>query len=377
LDESLLSTASTLIDSCSTSLNVSFDDAVVDQVDKAKENNGIKPFLCHGKLASFATGRTNTNSKKGNWKIASPTTTIIDLEINVSATDRSERTTASKLDRLRAKTKLLRNQGAQKIEETRTSLRKSRMISFESPPSSHPPLYPPPSLHNKATAARTKHENSEPTRDLKDVHEVKLSDFLRHSNSVIDRLSSEIAMAGSIINQSTSYDVDTTFNDMTVNKTSDFASNINIYAEIDHRDIGNDQMSIHNEDNSIHNISIGEGWDQSTISATLPGSHSTLSPEPRENSTDAPPPRPFSNSGLPPPEVVVKIITPRDIPQVDLRAAEVSFSETESSTFAPRATVEDRHRRQRPHRYHRRREDVHPCTTRTKSAKNSLWKTTA
>jgi hypothetical protein len=345
LDESLLSTASTLIDSCSTSLNESFDDTT-GQDDESKEKNGIKPFLCRGRITNLSAGRTN--SKKGNTEIASPITTAINLEIIESATctDRTERTTASKLDRLRVKTRLLRKQGSQKIEETRASLRKSRTIPIESPPtpSPHPPPYPPPSVHNTATAGRTKRDDFELTIDFKHDPDVELSNFLRRSNSVIDRLSTEIAMAGSIINQS-GHDRDTIFNDSTVTKINGFASNL--YDQDKYSDIGQDQQSIHNEDNSLHNISIGEDWDQTTISVTPPGSPSSSAMESRQISAKAPPRRSMFNSGLPPPEVLVKRISTRAPPRADPRVAEVSFSGSTSSSFAPIAVV-DRHRLQRP-----------------------------
>lgn len=346
LDESLLSTASTLIDSC-TSLHARFDD-MIDNIDASKENNGAQPFRCHGRIPNFATERTiNT---KGNAKIAYPITTVVSLDMADSATDRSERTTASKLDRLRAKTRLLRKQGTQKIEETRSSLRKARTLSIKSPPAPHPPPYPPPSLYNKVTAARRKQERSEPTKKFEHIPKAKLSDFLRRSNSVIDRLSAEMAMAGSIINQSSCND-DETFNDASANnRTNDFSSCLHV--RNDYFDIGKDQKIIQNENDSIHDISIGEDWDESTISATPPGSPSTSSRESR--STETPPQRSLNTSGLPPPEVVVKRINPPDSPLISpvvaspRRFEEVSFSEAASVTFAPRAIVEDRHRRKRP-----------------------------
>jgi len=330
IDESLMSTASTLMDSCATSMNETFDDTT-DQSDE-------KPFLCSGRIADSSAGCTN--SKKGNAEIASTITTATNLEITERAA------TASKLDRLRVKNRLLRRQGSQKIEESRASLRKCRTIPIESPPTPtpHPPPYPPPSVHNTATAARLNQEDVELTRDFKHDPDVELSNFLRRSNSVIDRLTTEMAMAGSIINQS-GHDRDMSLNDSTVTKTNDFASNM--YDERNYNDIGEDQESIHNQDNSLHNISIGEDWDQTTISASASGYPSSSEQESRQISANAPPKKSMFNSGLPPPEVTVKRISTRAPPRADPRVAEVSYTGSESSNFAPIPVVH-RHRLQRP-----------------------------
>ena len=325
-----MSTASTLMDSCATSMNETLDDTT-DQADE-------KPFLCSGRIADLSA--VPTNSKKGDAEIASPITTAVNLEITESAT------TPSKLDRLRVKNRLLRRQGSLKIEESRASLRKSRTIPIESPPTPtpHPPPYPPPSVHNTATAVRLNQEDVELTRDFRHDPDVELSNFLRRSNSVIDRLTTEMAMAGSIINQS-DHDRDTSFKDSNVTKTNDFSSNM--YDEKNHSDIGEDQESIHNQDNSVHNISIGEDWDQTTISASASGYPSSSEQESQQISAKAPAKRSMFNSGLPPPEVTVKRINTRAPPRADPRVAEISFTGSESSNFAPIPVIH-RHRLQRP-----------------------------
>ncbi len=332
-DESLLSTASTLIDSCSTSVNEALDDEN-DHQDKPK---GKESFVCRGRI---------TEDKTANSKLASPTTTAITLEITESATTRSERTTASKLEVLRAKNRRLREEGSQKIQESRASLRQTRTISTEVsmdeslPPVANPPPYPPPSVHNQAKAARHEEEQSGLSGGFKHNPDTEFSDFLRRSNSVIDRLSAEMAMAGSIINQSV--DGDTSFNDTVTEKRNDFASNLcvgNYYTKI-----GQDEKSIQNDENSIHNISVGEDWDQTTISASLAGTRSSSM---RQRSIKVTSIRPISQSGLPPPEVVVKRVTPREPSKATTKEPDVSFSGDTTMSYPPRSTV-DRHLRQRP-----------------------------
>lgn len=333
MDESLLSIASTLVDSCSFSLNESFDDEN-EQAGKSNGKNGVmKPFLCRGRI---------TDIQSTNEKLSSPTTTAISLEITESATDRSDRTTVSKLELVRAKTRLLRKQGSQKIKESRASLCKSRTTSIEeSQPAANPPPYPPPSVHNKARSARIKQKHSKPTGDLKRDPNAGFSDFLRRSNSVIDRLSAEIAISGNIINQSV--DCDATFNDTVANKTNNFTSDLcsqNYYTKN-----GQDEKSIRDDEDSIHNVSVGEDWDQTTISASLPRTPSSSAR--LQRSIRMPPSRSRSQSGLPPPEVVVKRITPRGPTRAAPQETEISFSGSPSTTFPPRSTV-DRHLRKRP-----------------------------
>eukprot|EP00531_Pseudo-nitzschia_arenysensis_P018066 CAMPEP_0116124450 /NCGR_PEP_ID=MMETSP0329-20121206/5286_1 /TAXON_ID=697910 /ORGANISM="Pseudo-nitzschia arenysensis, Strain B593" /LENGTH=572 /DNA_ID=CAMNT_0003618429 /DNA_START=128 /DNA_END=1846 /DNA_ORIENTATION=- len=328
-DESLMSTASTLIDSCSASVNEAFDDE--------NDQEGKESFVCRGRI----TEDTTTNSQ-----LASPTTTAITLEITESATTRSERTTASKLEVLRAKNRRLREEGSQKIQKSRDSLRKSRTVGMDVsvdeslPPVANPPPYPPPSVHNQAKAARLEQEQAGPSGGFKHNPNAEFSDFLRRSNSVIDRLSAEMAMAGSIINQSV--DGDSSFNDTVASKTNDFATNLcvgNYYTKI-----GQDEKSIQNDENSIHNISVGEDWDQTTISASLAGTRSSSM---RQRSIKVPSVRPMSQSGLPPPEVVVKRVTPREPSNATTKEVDASFSGDTTMSYPPRSTV-DRHLRQRP-----------------------------
>ena len=330
VDDSILSTASSLVDSCS----VSFIEN--DHVDTGKENNGVKSLLYRGKIANFAAGRFDIN--KGKVRLVSPTTSAIDV-----SNDWSQETQTSKLDQLRAKTKLLRKQSTQKIEESRASLRKSRTLSVESPqPAAHPPPYPPPSVQNKVTEARVNGEGM--------VDEKEFSDFLRQSNSVIDRLSTEIAMAGSIINDdSTRADSRVKKKNTKKKKTNDFASNLySIYQE---NDIGKSKRHIRDKRNSLRNTSIDEDWCQSTISASSspPGSPESSVRNSREPLVDASSPRKNNQSGLPPPEVLVKKTSPQASPRsaangsVDVE----SYWGTPSTKLALKARFEDRNRKQR------------------------------
>lgn len=345
IDESMLSTASTLIDSCSHSLDGSLGGGVDGKAaEETKENNGAAPIF-RGKMSNFAAaGRYIIN--KGSAKIISPITPATNLN-DTDCSGRSDRTTGSKLDLLRARTKQLRKQGSQKIEESRASLRKSGSISISTEPpepSPAPPPYPPPSLVDSkdqlglavAIALLGNSERGTP-KTRKDKKQSDLPKLLSRSNSVIDRLSNEIAMAGCILNKGE--DEDTTINktNTTVNRTNDFTSNIFPL-----------QKSIHNEHGSIHTISVGEDWDESTISATPPGSvasssSSQKSQEQEGSSTKGSPPR---GSGLPPPEVVVKIVSPRRSPRTALFP--LSPAATGSPSTSGYSTETEEHDRHRP-----------------------------
>ena len=323
-DASLMSTASTLNDSCST-----FDD----------DSKG--PLLCRGRI---------TDDEPGFEKLASPTTTAISLEITESVGDKSvaksERTTESKLERLRTKNQILRKKGSQRIREARNSLSRSVATVDESHTTTemaNPPPYPPPSMLDEVEAVPIDANDTKPT-DAKEF-----SDFLRRSNNVLDRLSAEMAMASNLLNQSV-VDDGGSFNDALPKKTNDFSSNLCV--QNFQTKIGRDEKSIKNEENSIHNISVGEDWDQTTISATLedtPSSSARHSFQPSlQPSIKAPNLRQKSQSGLPPPEVVVKRVSPRAKGPTRIAHREADNSFTGSSTsFQPRSPLE-RHLRQRP-----------------------------
>jgi len=331
MDESLISTASTLVDSYSGSINVSTDDEN-DYIDVGTENrHGVRSLIYRGEIAKFATGSIDV--KRGKVMIISPSMSSINTSSNLSAG-----TTSSRLDDLRAKTWLLRKQSAQKIEESRESLRKTRTLSIEE--SSPPPPYPPPSVQNEVTKQRIKGKQP--------ICVNEFSDFLRRSNSVIDRLSTEIATAGSIINENSSRPDRTADNTNAREKTNDFVSNR--YSTQQENEIRKEQARSCYKPNKEHNISVHEDWCQSTISASSspPDSPSTSVPDSRELTPKSSPASYLNASGLPPPEVVVKRKSPEASPRSTIGAIDESFLESPSTKLALKAKFEGRHLRQRP-----------------------------
>lgn len=345
LDESVLSTASTLIDSCSVSLDEYLDKKPIRHAGGAKENNGVNSKSIMGwKQSNLKNAKSGKNTSAATYSnaaamiedrnpnIISPfgsqfaisTNRLLLLSTDHSVGGSTTCTETSKLDLLRAKTRLLRKQGSQKIAESRESLRKRRTVSIESPPRAYRSAgsqeeLPAPSPKPRRTAAASIMKGTMVKR------RVDLPVLLRRSNNVIDQLTSEIATAGNIINESSSHEVDMTIRLDTTALISDEVITLPppIVEPFD------DQESIENDDTSLHNLSVDDDWDHSTISASAPYTPSIYDPLTYSNDNVTPPPSQSVNcSGLPPPEVVVKITAPR--------------------SPKPRTAAETRHLRQRP-----------------------------
>mmetsp|Transcript_15114 Transcript_15114/g.42026 ORF Transcript_15114/g.42026 Transcript_15114/m.42026 type:complete len:630 (+) Transcript_15114:108-1997(+) len=344
LDESLLSTASTLIDSCS-SLDASLDKEPPRDKGTAKENNVFnskpipgwkQPNLKYGNGGRIASAATYGNAaaiiEARNANIVSPIGSPFAISTNrfLLSTDHSigESTTStenSKLDILRTRNKLLRSQGSQKIAESRESLRNNRTVYIELPPHASPPAEKREELPELNTKLIRPLAASIMTGTFV-KKSVDLPVLLRRSNNVIDQLTSQIATAGDIINQSSSHEVDMTIRLDTSALIRDEVITLPPVPNVEPFD---DQASIENDENSLHNLSVDDEWDHSTISASAPDTPSRFDALTYSDDNITPPPSQSVNcSGLPPPEVVVKITAPR--------------------SPKPRSHAEMRHRKQRP-----------------------------